>query len=41
MKKAFLLVLVALFVMISIAGCNTWKGMGTDMKNTGKNIEGN
>ena len=39
MKKITLMSLLALFVMVSLLGCNMAKGAGTDIKNTGKHIE--
>ncbi|MBF0523186.1 MAG: entericidin [Candidatus Omnitrophica bacterium] len=39
MKKFSLLMLAVLFLTISVAGCNTLRGAGTDIKNTGKHIE--
>ena len=38
MKRFILLMLVALF-LISTSGCNAMKGVGTDIKNSGKHIE--
>jgi len=39
MKKLTLLSLLALILMTSLLGCNTARGVGTDIKNTGKHIE--
>jgi len=39
MKKFSLLMLVALFLMISTLGCNATRGAGTDIKNAGQHIE--
>ncbi len=39
MKKITLLILVASFLMISTLGCNTMRGIGTDIKDSGKHIE--
>lgn len=38
-KRFYLLMLAALILMVSTAGCNTMRGAGTDIKNTGKHIE--
>ena len=37
MKKAFLL-LVGMIFMTSLLGCETIKGVGQDIKNTGENL---
>jgi len=39
MKKLFLLMLIALLFVIATIGCNTLRGAGTDIKNTGKAVE--
>ncbi len=39
MKNFSLLMLIALFLIISTVGCNTLRGAGTDIKDTGKHIE--
>ena len=39
MKRVFLVVLVAFFLSISILGCNAMRGVGTDLRDTGKHIE--
>lgn len=39
MKKFSLLMLVALFLMVSVLGCNAARGAGKDLENTGKHIE--
>ena len=39
MKKFSLLMLAALFLMISALGCNAMRGAGTDIKNAGGQIE--
>lgn len=39
MKKLFLLMLVVLIFVIATIGCNTLRGAGTDIKNTGKAVE--
>ena len=39
MKKTLCFVLLALFA-VSIVGCETFKGLGKDIENTGKNIQG-
>jgi len=39
MKKFTLLMLVAMFIMISTLGCNAARGAGKDLENTGKHIE--
>ncbi len=39
MKNFCLLILGALFLMVSTAGCNATRGAGTDIKNAGKHIE--
>ncbi len=39
MKKLSLLMLIALFLMISTLGCNTAKGAGQDLENAGKSIQ--
>ena len=38
MNKLLSLVLVGAF-MLSVAGCNTMKGAGQDVENTGRNIK--
>lgn len=38
MKKLGLL-LIAAMVTFSLTGCNTTKGLGEDIENTGKNIQ--
>lgn len=38
MKKIILSLLIGLFI-ISLAGCETAKGLGKDIENTGKNIQ--
>jgi len=38
-QRTLLFVLAALFVIVSITGCNTMEGFGKDIKNTGSNIE--
>ncbi len=40
MKKIILSMIVVLVTVTSLTGCNTWKGMGTDMRETGASIEG-
>ena len=39
MKKFSLLGLLALSLMVFILGCNTARGVGTDIKDTGEHIE--
>ena len=39
MKRVFLLMLVALFLSSSILGCNAMRGVGTDIKDSGRHIE--
>ena len=39
MKRFSLLMLVALFLMISTLGCNATRGAGKDIENTGRHIE--
>ena len=39
MKKSFVLVFTALFLTISIVGCNMFKGAGKDMENAGESIQ--
>jgi predicted small secreted protein len=39
MKRLSLLMLAVLFLMISTLGCNTLKGAGKDISDTGKHIE--
>jgi predicted small secreted protein len=39
MKRFSLLMLVALFLMISTLGCNTIKGAGKDIENAGEGIQ--
>ena len=39
MKKFSLLMLVALFLMVSTLGCNTAKGAGQDLENAGESIQ--
>jgi len=41
MKKLTLLILfLMLIAVIATAGCNTLRGAGTDIKDTGKAVEG-
>ncbi len=40
MKKISLLMFVALFLVMSISGCNAARGVGRDISDTGKHIEG-
>ncbi|GEM_PF-3360093 len=39
MKKIYLLMLIALFIMVSTSGCNAMRGVGTDIKDSGRHIE--
>ena len=39
MRKLTVLSLVALVLMTSLFGCNTARGAGKDLENTGKHIE--
>ncbi len=39
MKKLTLLGLAAMVLMISILGCNAFRGAGQDLSDTGKHIE--
>jgi predicted small secreted protein len=39
MNRFSLLMLVALFLMISTLGCNTIKGAGKDIENAGEGIQ--
>ncbi|MDO8602602.1 MAG: entericidin A/B family lipoprotein [Candidatus Omnitrophota bacterium] len=39
MKKNLLLIVTALFLAISILGCNTFRGAGKDMESGGKSIQ--
>jgi predicted small secreted protein len=39
MKKLSLLMLVALFLMTSVLGCNTMRGAGKDVENAGESIQ--
>jgi predicted small secreted protein len=39
MKKIILLMLAAVIFVIATIGCNTLRGAGTDIKNTGKAVE--
>jgi predicted small secreted protein len=39
MKKVSLLMLAALFLMISTVGCNAARGVGKDLSDTGKHME--
>ena len=38
MKKFTLVVLAAVFLMISTVGCNAAKGAGQDIQNAGKHV---
>ena len=39
MKKLTLLMLAVLILTISTVGCNAMRGVGTDIKDSGKHIE--
>ena len=39
MKKFTLLSLLVVVAIVTLAGCNTARGVGKDMKDTGKHIE--
>jgi predicted small secreted protein len=39
MKRFSLLMLVALFLMVSTLGCNATRGAGQDLENAGKSIQ--
>jgi predicted small secreted protein len=39
MKRGFLLILGALFLTISLVGCNMVKGAGKDVENAGKSVQ--
>ena len=39
MKRISLLMLVALFLVISTLGCNATRGVGKDLSDTGKHIQ--
>ncbi len=39
MKRATLLVLVVVFLMISTLGCNALRGAGKDLSDTGTHIQ--
>ena len=39
MKRLFLLMLAALFIMVSTSGCNAARGAGKDLSDTGKHIQ--
>ena len=39
MKKITLLMLVAVFLMISTVGCNAARGVGKDISDTGKHVQ--
>ena len=39
MRKNFLVILGALFLIASISGCNMLKGGGKDIENAGKSIQ--
>jgi len=39
MRRAILLMLAGLLLMISVMGCNTMEGFGRDMKGMGSSIE--
>jgi len=39
-KLALFMMLVVLIVVIATVGCNTLRGAGTDIKDTGKAVEG-
>lgn len=38
--KKIMLIVACLAVIASIVGCNMYRGMGKDVENTGKNIQG-
>jgi entericidin B len=39
MKRLTLLMLAALFLMTSVLGCNTMRGVGKDVESGGKGIQ--
>jgi predicted small secreted protein len=39
MKKFSLFMLVGLFLMTSLMGCNMWRGAGQDVSDTGHHME--
>jgi len=39
MGKNFLMILVAVFLMTSVLGCNMFRGAGKDMENAGQSIQ--
>jgi predicted small secreted protein len=39
MKKFSLFMLMGLFLMTSLMGCNTWRGAGKDVSDTGHHME--
>jgi predicted small secreted protein len=39
MKRALLLTLAAVFVMMATSGCNALRGAGTDISDSGKHIQ--
>ena len=38
--KGRIIALICLVLIIFLAGCETFKGLGKDVENTGKNIQG-
>ena len=38
-KRSSLLILIALFLVLSLIGCNTAKGAGEDIEKAGKDIQ--
>ena len=39
MKRFSLFTSVGLFFMVSLTGCNMWRGAGQDISDTGKHME--
>jgi predicted small secreted protein len=39
MQKLFLLMFAALFLMTSVLGCNTMRGLGRDVESGGEGIQ--
>ena len=39
MKRNYFLIILALFLMISVMGCNMMKGAGKDVESAGKSIQ--
>jgi len=39
MKRSLLFMLMGLFLMTSLMGCNLWRGAGQDVSDTGHHME--